>query len=306
MSEDQSKFHADRLTGIGGSDAAVVAGMSEWKTPLALYLEKRGEVPRSEGQEFLKVRKALEPAVRQMYTERTGRIVNVIDDMLRHPKHDWMVAHLDGLCTFENRGIEIKTARSMKEWGEPGTDQIPEAYLLQVQHYMAVTAIPVFDVAALFGLDRMEIYTVESDPDLQSTLIDLEAEFWKRVKNGNPPEPTCLADVRAKFRMSTATKIVADDKAMEAFARLAVAKANIKAHKAEEDAALAILCGHMGINDTLVTDTGTVLATWKQAKGRTGFDLDRFKSEHPDLYRAFLKTGEPSRRFLPKLPKEDD
>ena len=34
----------ERKSYIGGSDISVVMGMSRWKTPLALWLEKTGEV----------------------------------------------------------------------------------------------------------------------------------------------------------------------------------------------------------------------------------------------------------------------
>ena len=33
----------DRTKGIGGSDVAAICGVSPWKTPLQIYLEKIGE-----------------------------------------------------------------------------------------------------------------------------------------------------------------------------------------------------------------------------------------------------------------------
>jgi predicted phage-related endonuclease len=248
--------------------------------------------------------RALEPLIRQRYADETGRRVQVIEDLLRHPQHDWMVAHVDGMA--DGRVLEVKTARSDVGWGEPGTDQIPEAYLIQVQHYMVVTATPVADVAALIGGQDFRIYEVPANAELQEALIEIEAEFWQRVQNANPPDAVCLADVKARWgRVSTASKIVADAAALEAYRRLTIATANRKAAEADEDAAKTILCGHMGVNDTLVDDTGRVLATWKAAKATHRFDAKQFQLSYPELYQSFLKPGEPSRRFLPKLPKED-
>ena len=78
---------ATRSTGLGGSDAAVACGVSRWKTPYQLYLEKRGEVPPIEQTEPMRWGHLLEPLVRQEYSERTGRVVRLPSDTLRHPEH---------------------------------------------------------------------------------------------------------------------------------------------------------------------------------------------------------------------------
>ena len=38
--EQIDQFHTERLGGIGGSDVAVILGLSKWKTPYQLWLEK--------------------------------------------------------------------------------------------------------------------------------------------------------------------------------------------------------------------------------------------------------------------------
>ena len=41
--KDRAAWLRMRSGGIGGSDAAVIAGLSPWKSPYELYLEKTGE-----------------------------------------------------------------------------------------------------------------------------------------------------------------------------------------------------------------------------------------------------------------------
>lgn len=43
MTEDQ--WLEARRAGIGGSDAAAIAGLSKWKTPMSVYLDKLGQAP---------------------------------------------------------------------------------------------------------------------------------------------------------------------------------------------------------------------------------------------------------------------
>jgi hypothetical protein len=55
----------------------------------------------------------------------------------------------------------------------------------------------------------------------------------------------------------------------------------------------------LGDSDTL-TNAGRTVATWKTAKPSARFDSAAFKEAEPELYSKFIKTGEPSRRFLLK------
>jgi putative phage-type endonuclease len=185
--DDRATFLANRLTGLGGSDAAVALGVSPWRTPLELYLEKRGEIPPIDETEPMRWGKLLEPVIRQRYSDMTGRTVRV-PPFMRHPKHEFITAHPDGI-TDDMRLFEAKTARSADGWGEQGSDQIPQYYLLQVQHYMLVTATPVSDVAVLIGGSDFRTYEVPADVELQEMIVEGEAAFWRRVQEGNPPEP---------------------------------------------------------------------------------------------------------------------
>lgn len=207
----------ERKSGLGGSDAAAALGLSPWVTPRELYEQKI-----SEQDELDDVATSgpmlwgnlLEPVIRQRYADLTGRIVRV-PDTLRSEQHPWMLAHLDGI-TDCGRGVEIKTARSADGWGEPGTDQIPQAYLLQVQHCMIVARVEVFDVCVLIGGNEERMYEVHQDRELQQLLVDGEAEFWSHVVNRQPPEIDFNADsalelVRRLFPGTDGTTRIASD-----------------------------------------------------------------------------------------------
>lgn len=289
----------ERQTGIGGSDAAAVLGLSKWKTPLQVYQEKRGELGPTPDNESMLWGRALEPVIRQQYAERTGRVVRVPDGIIRHPSHEFMLANLDGV-TDDSRVVEVKTARSGQDWGEPGSDEVPQAYLLQVQHYMAVTGFAVADVAVLIGGSDFRLYEVPADSELQQMLIEGEAEFWQRVTDGNPPEPVSYADMRARYgRASRDGNVDASPEVLAAVDRLRTLQSEIKRLETVEETEKAIVMKALGECDTLVAG-GFTVATWKAAKAAQRFDSKAFQAAHPDLYPQFLKTGEASRRFLLK------
>jgi putative phage-type endonuclease len=289
----------ERRSGIGGSDAAAILGLSKWKTPLEVYMEKRGELAPRPDNESMRWGRVLEPVIRQQYAERTGRVVRVPDYIVYHQDHSFMLANLDGV-TDDRRVVEIKTARTSQGWGDPGTDEVPQEYLLQVQHYMAVTGFGVADVAVLIGGSDFRVYEVPADRELQEMLIESEAEFWHRVEQGIPPEPVSYADMQARFgRSSRGGSVEATDEVLDAVARLIAIKAQMTRLEGDEEAAKAIIMKALGECDTL-TSGGEVIATWKAAKPAQRFDTKAFQAAHHDLYQQYIKTGEASRRFLLK------
>jgi putative phage-type endonuclease len=140
-----AQIYEERKKGIGGSDAPAVLGVSPWCTPYQVYLEKTGQIDRSlEDSESMFWGRTLEPVIRQRYADVTGRRVIIPDRILRHPGFGFMIGNLDGIAQ-DNRVLEVKTARTPEGWGEPGSNEIPDPYMIQVQHYMAITAFPVAD-----------------------------------------------------------------------------------------------------------------------------------------------------------------
>lgn len=290
----------ERRTGIGGSDTAPILGLSPYKTPLAIYQEKRGEARSIEDNAPMKWGRQLEPVIRQEYSDQTGRVVLVPERMRRHPQHDFMVANVDGF-TEDGRIFEAKTARTANGWGEPGSDQVPQGYLLQVQHYMAVLGMAVADVAVLIGGSDFRLYEVPADRELQQMLIDAEADFWACVQRGEPPEPVTFADAMARWgHASKAGSVLADDEAQAAVLDLGRLREQIAALEARQEQAKAVVMRALGERDTLVSPQGDVLCTWKAGKPSQRLDAVALKAAHPNIYSLFLKASEPSRRFLLK------
>lgn len=295
---------AERRTGIGGSDVAAILGLSKWRTPLEVYQDKRGEIEPQADNDAMRWGRYLEPVVRQAYADQTGNEVRALADMVRHSKHRFMIANLDGFVippAGPRRVFEAKTARTSDGWGEPGSDQIPQPYLLQVQHYMAVTGFVVADVAVLIGGSDFRVYEVPEDRELQQMLCDACAEFWRRVKAGEPPEPVSYADAIARYgRASRAEVVTADADVLDAIGHLRELKTQAKHLELAEEGWKAVVMKAMGECDTLVDPAGKTLATWKASAAPQRFDAAAFRAAHPELAAQFTKPGEPSRRLLLK------
>jgi putative phage-type endonuclease len=180
---------AERHTGLGGSDAAAALGLSPYKSALELFLEKRERRDLSVPQvSAFRWGNLLEPVIRQEYANVTHRVVHLPEGTLRHASFPFVIAHVDGI-TDDKRLFEAKTSRTDQEWGRSGTDEVPHHYLLQVQHYLAVTGLLVADIAVLIGGNDFRIFEVPADKELQNMILEGEVEFWSMVERGEPPSP---------------------------------------------------------------------------------------------------------------------
>lgn len=290
----------DRTKYIGGSDVAAICGISPCKTPLQLYLEKIGEGEPQKDNPAMVYGRMMEGAIRDWYVHMTRRKVSV-PPMLYHKKYGFLCAHLDGICEDAEPILEIKTARSSDDWGDPGTDEIPVYYMTQAQHNMMVAGRPVCDVPVAFFGQEPVIYTVEADVEIQEMLIEKSVRFWEMVRKREAPEPVCLTDVNLLFgKKSISDKVTAPVEVQEALEQLKALKAEVEQLEAEHSALRMKICSFMGEKDTLIGIDGKVLATWKKAKDSFAFDMDRFKEENPALFGQYQKPKTGSRRFLIK------
>ncbi len=188
----------ERRSMIGSSDAAAVLGLSPYRTPLHIYQSKvdpawDDEVAAKsplewEPKEFGTL---FEPAVAELYQRVTGRLVTPpAQPILRHPHCPHVGASIDrvGYTVDEPaRIVECKTSEWPDDWGEPGTDEVPEEIFVQTQHQMLVSGLGVADVPVLFRGNKFQIYTVQRNERLGDRLLEVYHDFWQLVLTGTPP-----------------------------------------------------------------------------------------------------------------------
>lgn len=188
----------DRKTGIGATDASAIAGVNPWRQPGDVYLSKLPHTQEATPSFKMQLGLLLEPALAQLYERETGAKLLKAPMMSRHSVRSWQIASLDYIREDGAKNVELKTTDDMfrDEWGEPGSDEIPEVYLVQVTHQMLVTGIPITDVAVLFGTREFRVYTVELNLNLGDVLTDMEDEFWRNHVQARVPPPVDWGDAR--------------------------------------------------------------------------------------------------------------
>lgn len=291
-----------RKQGIGGSDASVVCGISKYKSPVELWMEKTNQIQAQEAGEAAYWGTQLEPFVRDEFTRRTGIEVTKPTVILQSEEHPFMLANLDGICEVPGVGtciFEAKTASAYKagEW----ENAIPDEYMLQVQHYMAVTGYQGTYIAVLIGGNTFRWKFVARDEDLISMLIELETAFWNHVREGTPP-PLDGSDASAKFlsqrfpSSNPQSHITLPDTAADLLAQYDNACEQLKAVTEQKQKAENLLKEMLGDNEVGTADGRIV--TWKSVT-QERLDNKTLKAEHPALCQKYTsKTS--FRRFTVK------
>ena len=93
----REEWLAERNKGIGGSDIATILGLSKWKSPLQLFLEKTGKVVAEDlsDKEVIYWGNVLEDVVAKEFERRTGKKVRKRNVMFCDDKYPYMRANVD-------------------------------------------------------------------------------------------------------------------------------------------------------------------------------------------------------------------
>lgn len=195
-----------RKQGIGGSDASAVAGVNKYANPVTLYMEKLGYYNPNKKDN---VRMAaewgnrLEPVVRETFKEKINaeraeqglpplKVVHR-KAIFAHDEHDFIRTNLDGLIYGHELGtgiFEAKTAHYMLREDWEGED-VPNAYLIQVNHNMLVMDAAFAYLAVLIGGNTYKHYFIERDEEICDYLIKIESAFWNNhILQRIPPTNT--------------------------------------------------------------------------------------------------------------------
>jgi len=289
---DRDEWLEWRRKGIGGSDAAAVCGLDPYKSPIRLYLEKRGEVPEEEPGEAAHWGQLLEPVIADEFTRRTGKKVRRRNAILQHPEHPWMLANIDREIVGEPALLEIKTVNAW-DGKAIGEDRLPDRYIIQGQHYLAVTGYQRCYFAVLVGGQRLIVTHVDRDDELIAHLIEIEREFWRHVETGTPPPPDGSDDAKELLaRMypdadpdSIAVLPTDAEELIRQYHEAKAAEKAAAARRQEAENRLKALLGDRAIGRL----HGVDVVTWKPVT-QTRIDTKRLKAEKPDIYQQYATT----------------
>lgn len=298
----QADWLASRRNGIGGSDAAAIAGLNPYRSAYAVYMDKVGLAPEQPDNERMRQGRDLEEYVAKRFREHceeigTPKKTKNCNYILQHPKYPWMLANVDRLIVGENAGLECKTTSVLNLKRFHG-NEYPIEYYVQCMHYMAVTGADRWYLGVLILNQGFETYTIERDEGEVESLIRLEKEFWENnVLARQEPSPDgrirtgeLIKDLYPVGRDEEQIDVSLYDDEIERYMKLA---AEIKEREFEQEKIKQNVQAFM--KEAELGLSGRFKVAWRSTESAR-LDGKALKAEMPDVYEKFVKPSV-SRRF---------
>ncbi|MEJ5169376.1 MAG: YqaJ viral recombinase family protein [Fimbriimonadales bacterium] len=182
---------ADRRSFLGGTDVAAILGLSRFRTPYDVWMEKTGRSTGPRETARMEWGKRLEPAVAQAFSDRTGLPISK-GAFAMHRDHPFLGASPDYLIEGERPGVlECKTSGGVLMWPpDMAYSGIDPGYEAQVRWYAGITGrTDQLWVAVLINGCDFRIYPVSWDGEFYLAMVEAAIRFWKdHVEADVPPE----------------------------------------------------------------------------------------------------------------------
>ena len=301
---------------VGGSDVAVIFGLSPWTTPLELWMMKKGRMPPKAPPNPVQLEMGhfLEPIAAHFYAKRTGN--TVIDDnhLYQHALYPYALANIDRRYIRKEDGetgvLECKslTYHKAEDWADGA---YPIYYELQLRFYLAVLDLKHGAFSALWGNNpEHDLATPDliRDQATEGIIFEkLDQWIWS-LRHDKPPT---MEDVKPKLAMDALARIYgASQKGLptiefpmryEATLRKI---ATLQADNAELNSTIkkneeAITAHSVRIAELMKEHEHGILTTTNDkllvdfvTKVTRRVNSDYLKREHPDIYQEALKATE--------------
>lgn len=307
INTQRAKWLAARRKGLGGSDVAAMLGLSKYKTPYQLWLDKTGRDTDDETSEPAYWGNVLEDIVAKEFAKRNNVKIQRVNDLIKHPTLEFAFANIDraivnpaisGTVRIKNGGLttdqilECKTASGWLEklWGDD-VESIPDYYLTQCQWYLGNTQAEVCHLAVLIGGQKFKQYSIKRDDELISILHDEASSFWHdHVLADLPPDPTTMDDCLHRWANHVDGKsILADQELYDLVLEYKEVRAVLKDGKEQAESLKIQIAKHLQDAESVIHN-GKKLLSFK-TQPSSSFDSKAFKAAHPALSEQFTKTS---------------
>jgi putative phage-type endonuclease len=293
--------------GLGGSDAAAICGVSKYRTPLEVYLDKIGcPLPKKTPARML-LGKKFEYDILNWFAEITGKdCKGVFTGSKTHPDHEFMTCNVDGIVNGENAIIECKLTTSA--FSDLANGRIPDDYLVQCQHNMAV-----------YGADRCYLpywvldpseeieqafHVIERDESMIENIITIESKFWfEHVMKSITPDIDFSSELvaglmKTLYPVARPESIILDESRNELIEKLSELKEEEKAVCLKIDEIENILKNDLKESES--ASTSQFVVNWKNQLS-VRLDTNEIKKSAPDIFEKYAKKSSYRRFSISKI-----
>jgi putative phage-type endonuclease len=196
--DNRDEWLQQRRNYLGGTDVAAIVGENQFKSPLQVWLDKKG-LSEDHDNPRMRYGREREPFIAERYAEMMECELVEVGTFI-HPVHSFFAANPDRLILHKPAVLECKSGinrhRGTYGWGEPGTDQVPRIYLIQGVCYLGVCNLDFCD----FAFEDREtcetnVYRVWRDMEYENLLFQAAEHWWNKYIIGDIEPPADERDL---------------------------------------------------------------------------------------------------------------
>ena len=267
----REQWLADRKKAIGASDVAAILGVSPWASEWDVWADKTDRLERWEGNEQTRLGQFFEPSVLDYAASKVGELVR--GERVLHASLP-VASTLDARVVFNSRPVEAKTTGlagpSYGDWGDPGTDEVPEYYLAQV--HTQLLCLPDADMGYLFALlpgRGVVQYDIERSDKICEHLGNVLGDWWDRhiINDVEPSRDKASLEIVKRMKRVPAKSIELDGEVAQMVLDREVLNAKVKSFKTAIESIDAQLLSSLGDAEQATFPDGSGVTYFKQKRG---------------------------------------
>jgi putative phage-type endonuclease len=285
---------------IGASEASAVLGLPSFRTPDQVYWDKvdTSDPVEDEPTPAMALGVLLESAIVDYACEVRGFEVERDCDTIVDETNGILCATPDAKVIGINDLVEAKFSTEPGKWGDEGTDEIPDQYLVQCQHQMQVTGagrvwVPAF-IAGGYSLSA-KLFCVNRNQAFIDAMVERELKWWvDHVVARIPPTPgPPPVEMLKRLHRKSLSRAILGEGALLVIGQWEEAKVVEKAAKEKagelKRKALELLGITEPAEEGLLPD-GRMITYYSQ-NSAARCDVAKLRAEHPAIAKGLIKQG---------------
>jgi len=279
----------DRSQGIGASDSGSALGVNPYKTPFQLWQEKTKKIEPPDLSDNPHVKRGIrmEPIIRDWVKEDLGITIRKDNKTHFSKEYPFLYSHTDGFIKGKKRIAEIKapSIHMLDQYGEEGTDEIPNYYLTQGLHMMTVQPeIEGVDYFIQFPGLEIKQYALDRSDHMIENYTDAITRFWDFVVHDTPPPPVNNEDVSKIYATSNGQMMPWNSDVDSLIQKYIKIKRKHKLDKEEIDTIGIDIKNRIGHYDYFTLKTGAKVKLTRVNK----FNEDKLREINKDVHSKFV------------------
>lgn len=297
----QDEWLAQRRTCITGTDISAIVGLNPYATAMSVYMDKLGLSEPVKDNEPMRWGRLLEPVIARRYADDNGVEIRQGEFI----KKEGIFGGTPDYLT-DQKLIEIKTVGiyGAKNFGESGSDIVPDHYLCQVQWYLNLVGMERADLVALIAGQDYRVFHIERNDKLITILCDAAYHFWhSHIVTQDAPAIDASESsekyLKAMYPLNRGNIVSAPVICCQIAEDLAQTKQKLSELELDKTLLENKLKAAIGENDGM--DDISFKATWKAAKDSVKTNWEKVAKElnpSSDLIEKYTTVSPGSRRFL--------